>query len=150
ALLGMLDRHLQCGDADADVAGRVRKAQAREQVEAEREPAALGAEPLRERHAAILELDLARQRRRTQDLERARREPGRVLFDNERGDAGAAGGGIGTREDHAPFGLVRVRGKDLGAVEHVAVAVARGGSEPPAGAVMPKKVYQAFLIAGTA
>src|ERR1700722_3611076 len=42
----------------------------------------------------------------------------------EAGDAAAPGFGIGAGEDHAPFRLMRVRDENLGAVEHVSIALA--------------------------
>src|SRR5271155_584596 len=64
ALLGVIDRHPERRDSHADVARRVRKAQARQQIEAQVKSLALGPEPLLDRHHAILELDFVGHRRR--------------------------------------------------------------------------------------
>src|SRR5438309_361609 len=56
ALPGMLDRHPQRRHADADIACRIGKAQARQQVETQAQPAALRSQPLLDRYPASREL----------------------------------------------------------------------------------------------
>src|SRR5208282_5809780 len=124
ALLGVIDRHPERCYSHADVARRIRKAQARQQIEAQVQSLALGPQPLLDRNDTILELNFVGHRRCAQRSNRPRRKSRRALLDDEAGDSLAAGLGVGAREDYAPLRLVRVRNKNLGAVKHVGIALA--------------------------
>src|ERR1700735_411034 len=119
ALLGVIDRHPERCHSDPNVAGRIREAQARQQIEAQVQSLALGTQPLLDRNNTILELNFIGQRRRAQRSNRPRRKSRRALLDYEAGDALAAGLGVGAREDYSPLRLMRVRNKNLRAVQHI-------------------------------
>ena len=89
----------------------------------------LAAETVGRRDANVLEHELAGRRAVQAHLleDLADFDSGRLRRDQERGDAGGLLIRSGPREDHIDAGLADVGDEDLGAVEHVAVAVAPRG-----------------------
>src|SRR5215472_9871967 len=116
APLRVRDRHSQGRHPDADVARRIWKPQACQEVQAQVETLAFFAEPLFYRNDAVFEGDLVRNRGRADGPNWPWRETRLALLDNEAGDALATGLRIGACEDDAPLRLVRVRDENLGPV----------------------------------
>ena len=91
AHLGPFDRHLVRGDGDADAAGGVGDALARQAVVGDGEALVDLAQHLVVRHPAVLELELGGVVRGAQRVhDAAHMEARRVGIDDEAGDAGAA------------------------------------------------------------
>ncbi len=125
ALLGVLDRHLLGADGDAEAAGGIGDALARQPVIGDREAAVHLAEHVRVRHPRVLELQLGAVVAGAQGVhDAAHVEAGRVSVDDEACDAAAALVGVGAREDDAEVGPVGAGDEDLRAVDHPVVALA--------------------------
>jgi len=88
--LGVGDRHPLRGDRDREVLRRVREPKPRKQVEAEFEAAPFLAEEILDRHTAVLERHLARDRGCPEGPDRARGEARCSLLDDKAADAAPA------------------------------------------------------------
>src|SRR5208282_471294 len=135
APLRVFDRHPERRDSHPDVARRVRKPQPRQKIERKIEPLPFLAQPLLDRHDAILERDFVRNGRSPNRANWPRRKSGLAFLDDKTGDALPPGLRVGAGEDHAPLRLVRVRNENLGSIDHVAVALAHRAALNRAGRI---------------